>query len=531
MLHGFGRFPALRLLAVLAGLGCSGPQARPQAPAPAAKGPAAATKPQVAPPKEPARDRAAVVHFLNRFTFGPRPHDVEGVSQLGVEAWLTRQLSPSGVPDAATEAAIAPYRAAFAPPAELPGRFPNAGMDAERAELEQLPIAKRIQQQTDFKTLITYVQTAELVRHVTSERQVYEVLVDFWTNHFNVFAKKGLVKLFAADYVERVIRAHALGRFDELLLATARHPAMLIYLDNAQSTAKKGITENYARELLELHTLGADAGYTQSDVVDVARILTGWSVDRGSLDRLGFVFRKRAHDNGPKQVLGDAYPAGGGEQEGVDLLQRLARHPATARRLAGKLCQRFVADEPPAGCVARAAQAYLDSDTDVKAVLWAIIRGPEFWDGAQRRSKLKSGVEFMVSALRASGARLLPEARLVQDSAALGEAPLHQLVPTGYAETSAAWLSSTGALSRMNYAIALAYDKLPGIAVDSSGLFGSVAGAEQVARRAAEVLLGGQTSSDTVRVVTEQLRTVDDADDRIRLAVALTLASPDFQKQ
>ncbi|HEY3234574.1 MAG TPA: DUF1800 domain-containing protein, partial [Polyangiaceae bacterium] len=381
----------------------------------------------------------------------------------------------------------------------------------------------------------------QIVRQVASQRQVQEVMADFWLNHFNVFARKGLVKLYAADYVERAIRPNALGRFEDLLVATARHPAMLLYLDNAKSSAppppgspaarqhRRGITENYARELLELHTLGVDGGYTQNDVIEVARVLTGWSVSGPEEGDLGYKFRERLHDRGEKIVLGQTYPAGGGEDEGLRLLHQLAEHPSTARHLARKLCERFVADRPPASCVESAARAYLGSNGDIRVTLRAIEESPEFWEN--RGNKLKSPLRFVVSALRSVGAKLEPTTHLSNALNRLGQGLLLEPVPTGYPETAEEWASAGSALARMHFATLLGTGRLPGVSVDTQQLFKSAETADQIVVSINDAVLGQSGSPRTVKLLTDQLRGVESPEQRRAVALALALGSPDFQRQ
>ena len=295
------------------------------------------------------------------------------------------------------------------------------------------------------------IALAKLTRHVLSEYQLQEVMVDFWTNHFNVFARKGAVRVFAGDYVERAIRPHSLGRFQDLLTATARHPAMLIYLDNVRSVAKRkrgrrGLNENYARELMELHTLGVHGGYTQADVVNVARILTGWSVSRPRDGKLAFMFRARAHDKNAKRVLGVDFPAGGGEEEGMKLLELLALHPATAKHLSNKLCQRLVSDTPPKSVVQAGAKAFTASQGDIKQLVRAIVKHEAFWAAASRGSKLKSPLEVVASSLRTLDARPDGTLRLARILGRLGEPAMLESAPTGHPEVQDAWLGSSAML-------------------------------------------------------------------------------------
>ncbi|HVJ18810.1 MAG TPA: DUF1800 domain-containing protein, partial [Polyangiaceae bacterium] len=426
--------------------------------APSAKPPAvAAEKPAPPPPLELAEAR----HVLNRLTFGPRTADVAKLREMGIDAWLAAELAPERTPDPELERALEPYREALSTPAELVENWLGAeAMEGEGGRKLMRDLKPH------FKAHLAKVALAELTRHVVSERQLEEVMVDFWANHFNVFAKKGSVQLLAGDYVERALRPHALGRFGELLLATARHPAMLIYLDN-QKNRSRGLNENYARELLELHTVGVDSGYGQSDVIDVARVLTGWTLREPPQGSFGFVFDKKRHDNGEKTVLGVRFPARGGEAEGVRLLEALAAHPATARHLGRKLCQRFVADEPPAGCVDVAARAYLESGGETRAVIRAIVAHESFLAPAAYGAKLKKPLEFAASALRAVGAVPDGTTQLGDALAALGEPLLLESVPTGYSDSEADWATSGGMLGRLTFASMLAFRKLKGVTFDA----------------------------------------------------------------
>src|SRR2546425_962320 len=355
------------------------------------------------------------------------------------------------------------------------------------------------------------VEQLAVVRAALSRRQLYEVMVDFWANHFNVFFGKGADRALAPSYIEGTLRPRAFGKFADLLIATARSPAMLFYLDNWESVAPgsappavtrprlgarpwfgrgryvpgfsrepaqadsqrqrvlermpKGINENYARELLELHTLGVDGGYTQQDVIEVARIFTGWSIappPRGG----GFEFHDWAHDRGAKTVLGVAFPAGHGEDEALRLLALLANTPATMHHVSRQLCARFVADDPPDGCVDAAVAAWQRTDGDIREVLRAIFRSPDFWAPQNVRAKVKTPLEFVVSAARAVAADPDSTARLAQVVARLGEPLYLHVAPDGYAERQEDWLNSGALLARMNAAVAIAAGRLPGAALD-----------------------------------------------------------------
>lgn len=421
----------------------------------------------------------------------------------------------------------------------------------------------------DFRTYGGQVQQLAVVRAVRSGHQLAEVMADFWTNHFNVFYGKNLDRAYLPGYIERTIRPRALGRFEDLLAATARSPAMLIYLDNAQSVAPgsippglerldrmrragrlrgaagaradsmrrqieqrrpTGINENYARELLELHTLGVDGGYTQRDVVEVARILTGWSVER-PLQGGGFVFNAWAHDRGAKQALGTAFPAGGGEDEGTRLLGLLAAHPATLHYVSTKLCARFVSDIPPDGCIDDAVRAWRRSNGEIREVLRAVFRSPDFWAAASMSTKVKTPLEFVVSAARAVGAAPDTSPRLAGAIARLGQPLYLQTAPTGYPETQEDWVNSGALLNRMNFAVMLASGRLPGVRIDLDRLIPAGRNNDALVDAVDRVILSGRMTARTRRVIREQVAGVPDPVQARALAVGLALGGPEFQRQ
>ena len=417
-----------------------------------------------------ANDDRAVSHVLNRVAFGARPGDVERVRAIGIARYIDLQLHPERIP----EGRIGDGSVSVPPPSPLrPHSVPAPSpLDASPLELAQ----------------------QKVLRAVYGERQLQEVLTDFWFNHFNVDARKGADRLMVGEYERDAIRPHVLGRFRDLLEATAKSPAMLFYLDNWLSAdpnadvrrivdrvrhrsdtgptrvgPKRGLNENYARELMELHTLGVDGGYTQTDVTEVARGFTGWTIDRPR-ENGPFRFAPRQHDTGRKVVLGHVIKAGGGESDGEQVLDILASHPSTARFIAMKLVRRFVSDTPPQPLVDRAATRFRDTGGDLREVMRTILTSPEFLSPDAYGAKMKTPFEFVVSALRATGAEVtdaLPIARALQQ---LGM-PLYQCQPpTGYKDTADAWLNTGALVERMNFAVRLATRKLPGtsIAVDES---------------------------------------------------------------
>lgn len=349
----------------------------------------------------------------------------------------------------------------------------------------QQPTAKP-QPARDQQQPLRELQQAKLLRAIFSERQLQEVMVDFWFNHFNVFGQKDAARWLLTSYERDVIRPHALGRFKDLLAAVAQSPAMLYYLDNFMSQMEQpapppkfdadgnplpqprrpGLNENYARELMELHTLGVDGGYTQKDVIEVARCFTGWTI--GPRGNMAFTFRPRIHDRGEKIVLGTRIAPGGGIEDGLRALDTLSKHPSTAKFISRKLCQRFVADEPPAALVDRVAARFNETNGDIREVVRAILTSPEFFSPKHYRNKIKSPLDLVASMIRATGASTNGAAPLIQAVARMG-APLYLCQPpTGYDENSAEWLSSATLLERMNFAVALTGNRINGARVDVS---------------------------------------------------------------
>ena len=319
---------------------------------------------------------------------------------------------------------------------------------------------------------------SKMLRAVYSSRQLEEVLADFWFNHFNVYLDKGADRYLITAYERDVIRPRVLGKFRDLLEATAKSPAMLFYLDNWQSVGenapqfrggkqkRRGLNENYGRELMELHTLGVDGGYTQKDVTEVARCFTGWTIlqpQRGGR----FSFNARVHDTGEKTVLGVRIPAGGGIEDGEKVLDILSRSPATAHFLSRKLAMRFVADDPPASLVDRMAATFLKSDGDLREVMRSMLASREFWSVGAYRNKMKSPLEMVASAVRAVGADVDYASALANQVAQLGEPLYRKTEPTGYSNSSGEWLNSAGLLARMNFAMQLADNKVPGVKVEA----------------------------------------------------------------
>jgi uncharacterized protein (DUF1800 family) len=376
---------------------------------------------------------------------------------------------------------------------------------------------------------------SRIYRALYSHRQLEEVLVDFWLNHFNVFNGKGQARMLLTSYERDAIRPHAFGRFRDLLLATARHPAMLQYLDNWLSQVPRddipaplrlanlprpGLNENYGRELMELHTLGVDGGYTQDDVLAVARAFTGWTIY--DVTRYAeFHFNPAMHDRKEKTVLGHTIAAGGGERDGIQVIDILARHPSTAKFISRKLAQRFVADAPPSSLVDRMAKTFTASDGDIRAVLETMLFSREFMSEGAWQTKLKSPLEMVLSAVRALDAEVTDPTALAQRISDLGQPLYGKVEPTGYPNTGEGWANSAGFLGRINFASALAAGDVPGVEVNAGAL-------SPKADIAVERLLGGAASPATRAVLDKSL---DGQELSPRSLAALLIGSPDFQRR
>jgi len=535
-------------------------EARPAPPAPAS----------VTLPKSSLTEDQRIIHVLNRLGYGPRPGDLERVRQMGLAAYVERQLDPSRIPDGRAQAALESFRTLTMTVPDLIRDYPEPNQQLvakiQSGEMTQQEARAALPPEKRPFRISGELQAAKLTRAVLSERQLEEVMTDFWFNHFNVDARKGAVRWMIADYERTAIRPHALGKFRDLLLATARHPAMLFYLDNWMSTGadfvmpggpqrgrKLGLNENYAREIMELHTLGVDGGYTQQDVIEVARAFTGWTIDRprgyGT-----FVFRSAPHDLGEKRVLGRVLPAGGGEQDGVQVIDLLSSHPATSRFIATKLVRRFVSDDPPPALVERAARTFRETGGDIRTVMVTIVSSPEFFSQDAYRAKIKTPLEIVASSVRALDGELAPATvpgspqpgggfALAQQVARLGE-PLYQLQPpTGYPDVAEAWVNTGALLHRMNFALGLTANRVPGVRVDLARALGSAdrRRPEQVLDALLRAVLQGEATSQTRRVLAAQLidpeitrATSDDvgpANTDVEKLAALVLGSPEFQRR
>ena len=442
-----------------------------------------AAAPQAALWAAPLSGDQAALHVLNRLSYGPRPGDVQHVRQVGVQAYIEEQLNPPPLPQALAQRLDALDTLKLSA-GEALARFQEArdAKDGARREV----VAK----------MASEAMEARLMRAIESPRQLEEVMVDFWFNHFNVFSGKGQDRALVASYERDAIRPYVFGNFRQLLGATAHHPAMLFYLDNWVSKAG-GLNENYARELMELHTLGVDNGYTQKDVTELARMLTGWTY--APQRDAQFKFDAKRHDNGYKTWLGKSIPPRG-QAEGEYALDVLAVHPATARHVSWQLAQYFVADQPPASMVERMAQTWSATRGDIRAVLRTMFASQEFMDQAYAGAKFKTPYRYVVSASRAADLPMSDVKPLAGTLARLGMPLYGCQTPDGYKNTEEAWLNPDGLSRRIAYAIAL------GAAADAATVQGA---------------LGPLVTPRTAEIV---------ADSNERLRAAMLLGSPDFMQ-
>jgi uncharacterized protein (DUF1800 family) len=593
------------------------------------------------------REEQRILHVLNRLGFGARPGDVERVRAVGLERYIEQQLFPEKISDAVAEAKVKNLPALQLSTSELYAKYPQPGallrimerrgqlppelagvaearkkgqaaqstpnapgMDdggamakpegaAKEDEAQQNNLAAR-RAFRDYllknglrspQQLTSELQASRILRAVYSERQLQEVMVDFWTNHFNVFAGKAADRWLLIAYDRDTIRPNTFAKFYDLLKATAESPAMLFFLDNFQSASpnanmdggrmgqrqqqqnqrrgllgmlmgdggarrnrqqqppqgeggemprpaqqpqqqqqrrSRGINENYARELMELHTLGVDGGYTQKDVQEVARCFTGWTIidPRGyrsaALQQMGggrmnmddnagqFYFNARLHDDGEKMVLGHKIPAGGGVRDGQMVLDILAHHPATAKFIATKLARRFVSDNPSPALVSRVAAAFTKSDGDIRATLRALFASPEFNSAESYRAKIKTPFELAISSIRTLGGETNGGPGLHQWIAKMGEPLYMYQAPTGYPDMAENWVNTGALLERLNFGLALASNRIPGTRVDLARFSGNAekdsSNHEQVMERFLEVIVRGDVSPKTKATLLRQLK-------------------------
>jgi uncharacterized protein (DUF1800 family) len=482
-----------------------------------------------------------VVQALSRLTFGARPGDATRVRSIGVDKWIDQQLHPERIDDKALDQFVSRYEILNSNQNDLLKQYAEAQRERRTVRRQAGDTTRQFSRADSamFRELgmnrrqvVGQLQSARVARAVASNRQLEEVMTDFWLNHFNVFAQKGPPEAYyLAEYESKVIRPNALGKFRDLLEAVAKSPAMLFYLDNARSMADStrprlanprnnnpilgnrarprlnqrrngGLNENYGRELLELHTLGVDGGYTQQDVINVARALTGWTI-RPPVMGGGFVFRPEMHDAGDKIVLSHKLRAGRGMEDGENVLDIVARHPSTARYIATKLVRRFVSDNPPPGLIDEAAAVFRKTDGDIREVVRTIVTSNEFYSRQAFRSKVKSPFEVVVSAMRALNAEPDPTPRTALAVAYLGQPIYGHQAPNGYPETGDAWMNTGAILNRINFGMAVAANRLPGVSIDR------LPGADSLQRAPRDkqvdaivsLLLAGAASPDTRAVL------------------------------
>ena len=472
-----------------------------------------------------------ITHALNRLTFGPRPGDAQKVRAMGLDKWVDLQLHPERIDDRSLEKFVERYSILRQDQNDLLREFNMAQRERREARRDAGDTAMRSARNNpalqgiavNRRRVMVELQSSRVAHAVASNRQLEEVMTDFWLNHFNVYAQKGPPEAYyLAEYEQDVIRPRALGKFRDLLEAVAKSPAMLFYLDNARSMADtsrprltrmrraaarpnaraQGLNENYGRELLELHTLGVDGGYTQQDVINVARALTGWTI-RPPATGGGFIFRPEMHDAGDKIVLGHKLKAGRGIEDGDDVLDIVARHPSTAKYIATKLARRFVSDNPPQTVIDRAAQVFLKTDGDIRETLRAIITSNEFYSQQAFRAKVKSPFEVVVSAMRAMSAEPDSTPRTAQMIAYLGQPIYGHQAPNGYPETGDAWMNTGAILNRINFGIAAAANRIPGARVNAIPGLDTLVNAPRAKQVDAvvSVMLGGSASPDTRAVL------------------------------
>ncbi len=611
--------------------------------------------------REPLPPDQKIDHLLNRITFGPRPGDVERVRETGIQAFIDEQLHPERIDDSALEAKLGtlptlamtsqqlfqkfgppplvqqqalarragalraqqpssvkeqqaivgspqpPDPSGQQPKAAAPPVVPPGGvvaMSPARGGIEPQP-GKGMMAIQGPQRIIMELGQEELWRAVYSNRQLQEVMVQFWMNHFNIFVQKGADRWLLTSFERDAIRPYALGKFEDLLEATAQSPAMLFYLDNWMSVTpsptyrpgrqgaavrpnwgpggvgglgrggfmrwpfghralvipapvgpksapsqtprqgqmapqrpaqRRGLNENYARELMELHTLGVDGGYTQHDVIEVARCFTGWTIDRPQQGG-GFIFRPQMHDYGQKVVLRHKIHKGRGMEDGLTVLHLLVHSPSTAHFISLKLCRRFIADDPPESVVRRATQAFMRTGGDIRAVLKSILTSPEFYSQAAFRAKVKSPFELVASSLRALGGETDAGAPILFGLARMGQPMFQYEAPTGFPDRAATWINSGSLLARINFAMMLAANRVPGTHVDLKPLEEGAVPPERLLDEFSTRLIGGTLAAETRNAILMKVETANAAASGanpqrdVATIAGLVLASPEFQRR
>jgi uncharacterized protein (DUF1800 family) len=559
----------------------------------------------------------AILHALNRLAYGPRPGDLERVRQMGLEKWIDQQLHPESIDDRALEVRLEKYPTLTQSASKLLSEYPPPAQAAKKEgetkeEYKQEQIEKRrdamaqlastgndnmdrAQQQLEKMVgpnrIIAELSMAKIDRAIYSNRQLEAVMEDFWFNHFNVFANKGADKWMLTDYVRETIRPHTMGKFQDLLTATAKSPAMLFFLDNWQSVdpvafkqhqqqiamrraryqgmfadgfpptpgtfpgpvtgapgpagaarqqQDRGLNENYGREVMELHTVGVDTGYTQDDVIEMARCLTGWTVREPRRDP-EFVFKSEFHAQGKKIVMGHTFNYGG-EKDGEEALKMLAADPHTAHFISSELARHFVSDNPPAALVDRMAKEYESRGGDIPSVMKVMIYSPEFWSKEAYRAKVKTPFELVASTARALNADVEVSLPLAQWVGRMGEPLFLCQPPTGYSDKAATWVNTGALLNRLNFALTFSSGHLAGTSVDLNPMYGDDASKdpEIALTRSLNLFLGGQVDPQTVQTLEGRLSDpqvlqakLDDPVKQVNegLLSGLVLGTPEFQRR
>jgi uncharacterized protein (DUF1800 family) len=425
--------------------------------------------------------KEAVEHLLSHVTFGPTDEERRHVEEVGLARYVDEQLDPGSIDDSAAEGRLTSLQTLRMSTPTIETRYAVPKFQPIR-EFLALPLCTVQPLESAGapaapspgpKPVVIELQRAAFLRAAYSRRQLYERMVHFWENHFNIYVERSADRLLLTSFDRDTIRPFALGSFRALLGATAHSPAMLFYLDNWQSAAEHGgengrpvrplggLNENYARELLELHTLGVNGGYTQKDVEEVARCFTGWTIYNVNTVGL-FVFEPGRHDQGEKTVLGHRIPPGGGIADGEMVLDILARHPSTAHFIATKLARMFVSDDPPSSVVDRAAGVFLRTNGSIADTVRSILTSREFASQQSYKAKMKSPFEYAVSAVRLLGADSDGGPAMQYWIAQMGGPTFGRVTPDGYPDRAAAWLSSGTLIERMNFAVALANNRIAG---------------------------------------------------------------------
>jgi uncharacterized protein (DUF1800 family) len=564
----------------------------------------------------------AIMHAMNRLAYGPRPGDVEYVRKLGLEKWIDQQLQPNSLDDSALDTRLQRYPTIRMSSKELLETFPNADQGAKKLGItkEQFEEKQKAKQQDALAQVIetgnqnldkaqqqlaklqgpnrilAELSMAKVDRAIYSNRQLEAVMEDFWFNHFNVFANKGDDKWLVTSYVRDTIRPHTLGKFDDLLVATAKSPAMLFYLDNylsadpaavarnqqlkamrqgryqggfaggsmptpgtfpgpatgpaanaanpnanaAKNKKDSGLNENYGREVMELHTVGVDGGYTQQDVVQMAECLTGWTIHEPRKDP-EFFFDEKIHGEGKKVVMGRTFNYGG-EKDGEEALKMLANSPKTANFVSSELARHFVSDTPPPALVNRMAQSFESSGGDIRTVLKTMIYSPEFWSRETYRAKVKTPFELVATTARAMDAEVTITLPLSQWVGRMGEPLFLCQPPTGYSDKAETWVNAGALLNRLNFALTFAGDKMNGATVDLKTVLGDDAlrDPDAALARSVQIFLDGQIAPTTQETLAGHLKdpqilqaSLDDQVQEVNqgLIVGLVLGTPEFQRR